>query len=63
VWESQSVFGLAFPTRCSDEDFPFVRNKPGTVSHVFVVPESALPHLSGIQVENLSEYRRVLLTR
>lgn len=63
VWKSQSAFGLAFATRCSDEDFPFVRNKPGVVAHVFVVPASAVPHLTGIQVENLSEYRRILLTR
>ncbi|WP_433012886.1 hypothetical protein [Kribbella sp. CA-294648] len=63
VWESQSAFGLPFATRCSDEDFPFVRNKPGVVALVFVVPGSAVPHLTGIQVENLAEYRRVLITR
>ncbi|MEU4391018.1 hypothetical protein [Kribbella sp. NPDC023855] len=63
VWESQSAYGLAFAIRCSDEDFPFVRNKPGVVAHIFVVPESAVPHLVGIQVENLSDYRRVLITR
>lgn len=63
VWESQSAYGLPMATRCSDEDFPFTRNKAGVVAQVFVVPASAVPHLSGIEIENLSEYRRVLLTR
>lgn len=63
VWKSQSAYGLPFATRCSDEDFPFVRNKPGVVAHVFAVPPEAVPHLTGVQVENLSEFRRVLITR
>lgn len=63
VWEGQSAYGLALPTNCGDDDHPFTRNKTGQLAQVYVVPESAVPHLTGVQVENLSEYRRVLLTR
>jgi hypothetical protein len=63
VWKTQSPYGLAMATSCSDSDFPFTRNKAGEVAQIFVVPESAVPHLSGIQVEDLSEFRRVLMTR
>jgi hypothetical protein len=63
IWPSQDAFGFALPTRCSDDDHPFVRNKTGVLAQVYVVPKSAVPHLSGIQVETLTDYRRVLLTR
>ncbi|MEV6416990.1 hypothetical protein [Kribbella sp. NPDC051718] len=63
LWPSQDAFDFALPTRCSDDDHPFVRNKTGQLAQVYVVPKSAVPHLSGIQIENQSDYRRVLLTR
>lgn len=63
VWKNQAAFGLELPTSCSDSDHPFTRNKANQLVQVYVVPQSAVPHLSGIQVENLAEYRRVLLTR
>jgi hypothetical protein len=63
LWPSQDAFEFALPTRCSDDDHPFARNKAGLLAQVYVVPKSAVPHLSGIQVEAGSDYRRVLLTR
>lgn len=63
VWKSQSAFGLELPTYCADDDHKFELNKPGQVAQVFVVPASAVPHLTGLQLENLEERRRVLLAR
>lgn len=63
LWEQQAAYGLALPTNCGDDDHPFTRNKAGVLAQVYVVPESAVPHLTGLQIENLSEYRRILLTR
>ncbi|GAA1564281.1 hypothetical protein GCM10009789_16950 [Kribbella sancticallisti] len=63
VWKGQSAYGFALPTYCGDEDHPFTRNKPGEVAQIFVIPQSAVAHISGIQVENLEERRRVLITR
>jgi hypothetical protein len=63
VWPSQDAFDFALPTRCSDNDHPFVRNKTGQLAQVYVVPKSAVPHLSGIQIETRTDFRRVLLTR
>lgn len=63
LWKSQTPYGFPLPTYCGDTDHPFTRNKTGQVAKIFVVPESAVPHVSGIQVENLEERRRVLITR
>ncbi|WP_020386715.1 hypothetical protein [Kribbella catacumbae] len=63
LWGQQSVSGLALPTNCGDDDHPFSRNKAGLLAQVYVVPQSAVPHLTGLQIESLSEYRRVLLAR
>jgi hypothetical protein len=63
IWPSQDAFDFALPTSCSDDDHPFARNKTGVLAQVFVVPKSAVPHLSGIQVETRTDFRRVLLTR
>jgi hypothetical protein len=63
VWKGQSAYGFALPTYCGDEDHPFTRNKTGQLAQIYVVPKSAVPHLSGIQVENLEDRRRVLITR
>ncbi|MFI5710277.1 hypothetical protein [Kribbella sp. NPDC051620] len=63
LWKGQYASDYELPTSCSDDDHPFVRDKTGTLAQVYVVPESAVPHLTGVQVENLAEYQRVLLTR
>jgi hypothetical protein len=63
LWKSQSAYGFPLPTYCGDDDHPFTRNKTGRIAQIYVVPESAVPHISGIQVENLEEFRRVLITR
>jgi hypothetical protein len=63
LWKSKSAYGYPLPTYCGDDDHPFTRNKTGRIAQVYVVPQSAVPHLSGIQVENSEEQRRVLLTR
>jgi hypothetical protein len=63
LWKSQSAYGFPLPTYCGDDDHPFTRNKTGQIAQIYVVPESAVPHISGIQVESLEEFRRVLITR
>jgi hypothetical protein len=63
LWKSQSAYGFALPTYCGDDDHPFTRNKVGQLAQIYVVPKSAVPHLTGIQVEDLDERRRVLITR
>ncbi|NEA33339.1 hypothetical protein [Streptomyces sp. SID13031] len=63
IWESQSAYDFALPTSCGDDDHPFTRNKTGRLAQVYVVPESAVAHLSGIQVETRNDFRRVLMTR
>ncbi len=62
-WKTQTPYGFPLPTYCGDSDHPFTINKTGVVAKIFVVPESAVPHISGIQVENNEERRRVLITR
>lgn len=63
LWKGQSAYGFPLPTYCGDTDHPFTRNKTGQLAQIYVVPEAAVPHISGIQVENLDEFRRVLITR
>jgi hypothetical protein len=63
LWKSQSAYGYPLPTYCGDDDHPFTRNKTGRIAQVYVVPQSAVPHLTGIQVEDSVARRRVLLTR
>jgi hypothetical protein len=64
VWEDEDVYtDFALPTYCSNDDFPFSRNKPRQVAKLFVVPASAVPHLNGIIVGDLKERRNVLLAR
>jgi len=62
AWESQQAYGYPLATYCSDDDHPFAMNKPGTVVQIYVVPASAVSHLTGLTVENLDERRRVLIT-
>ena len=61
IWEGQNAYGYPLPTFCGDSDHPWTRNKPGKIAQVFVIPASAVPHLTGIQVENLTDRRRVLI--
>lgn len=63
LWKGQSAYGFPLPTYCGDTDHPFTRNKTGTIAQIYVIPESAVPHISGLQVENSEEFRRVLITR
>lgn len=63
IWEGQTASQFALPTYCGDDDHPFVRNKTGEIAQIYVVPKSAVPHLSGIQIETRNNFRRILLTR
>ena len=62
VWKGQQAYGYPLPTYCGDTDHPWTRNKPGKLAQIFVIPASAVPHLTGIQVEAQPEYRRYLIT-
>ncbi|WP_328524863.1 hypothetical protein [Kribbella sp. NBC_00359] len=62
VWQGQQPYGYPLPTYCGDTDHPWTRNKPGKLAQVYVVPASAVPHLTGIQVEFNDENRRFLIT-
>jgi hypothetical protein len=64
VWEKSDVYGYELATFCSDDDRPIKRNQTGRIAQVYVVPASAVPHLTGIQVEDPDSdvLRRVLLT-
>lgn len=62
VWQAQQAFGYPLPTNCTDDDHPFTRNKPGQVAQIYIVPASAVPHLTGIVVETRDDFRRVLIT-
>ena len=61
MWQGQSAFGFEMPTSCSDDDHPFELGKPGTIAQIYVVPASAVPHLTGVVVENLDESNRFLI--
>jgi hypothetical protein len=63
TWQGQGAYDYKLPTSCSDDDHPFTVNKPGQIAQVYVVPETAVPHLSGVIVEDLDGYRRVMITR
>jgi len=60
-WPSANAFDFALPTSCSDDEHPFTRGKDGKIAQVFVVPGTAVPHLTGIIVEDLAERNRVLI--
>jgi hypothetical protein len=61
TWNNQGVFGLKVPTSCTDDENPFKAGKPATIAQVYVVPASAVPHLTGVLLENLDERRRILI--
>ena len=62
IWKGQQPYGYPLPTYCGDSDHTWTRNKPGKIAQVFVIPASAVPHLTGIQVEAQPKYRRYLIT-
>lgn len=62
TWKNQDVATALGPASCSDDDHPMQQNKPNKLVKLYVVPASAVPHLVGIQVGSLDEYRRVLIT-
>lgn len=65
TWPEQGVFGLPTPTSCSDFEHPFKRGVAGKVAKVFVVPKSAVPHLTGVVAPPVGTRsdNRVLITR
>jgi hypothetical protein len=63
VWKAQNVYGeFTLPTYCSNDDQPIRRNVPTQVAQLYVVPASAVPHLTGIEVETREGFRRILMT-
>lgn len=62
IWSGQMAFDYPLPTYCSDSDHPFTRNKPAKIAQIYVVPDSAVPHLTGVVIEDLEERRRILIT-
>ncbi|GAB2560002.1 hypothetical protein [Kribbella endophytica] len=62
TWKNQDVATELGPASCSDDDHPMKQNQPNKLVKLYVVPASAVPHLVGIQVGSLDEYRRVLIT-
>ncbi|ONI67801.1 hypothetical protein BWI15_32475 [Kribbella sp. ALI-6-A] len=62
VWKNQNVDTMLGPSSCSDDDHPLKLNQPNKLVKLFVVPASAVPHLVGVEVGSLAEYRRVLIT-
>lgn len=62
TWQTKSPYKFPLPTYCTNDDFPFTINQARQIAQVYVVPKSAVPHLSGIVVQNLDERRRVILT-
>ncbi len=61
VWEGQQAYGFALPTYCTDSDHPFDLDKPSKLAQIYVVPATAVQHLTGIVVENLDERNRFLI--
>jgi hypothetical protein len=62
TWDSEQPFDYPLPTYCGDDDHPFTMDKPAQVAKVYLVPKSAVPHLTGVTVEQLDERMRVLIT-
>lgn len=65
VWEDADVFGITLPTFCGDDDLDVKRGVPFKVAKVYVIPKSAVPHVTGLitpESGNTSVDRRVLLT-
>lgn len=62
VWKNQDLSTSLGQTSCSDDDHPVTVNRPAKIVKLFVVPASAVPHLSGLQVASNDELRRVLIT-
>jgi hypothetical protein len=62
IWKNQDVATELGPASCSDDDHPMKQNQTNKLVKLYVVPASAVPHLVGIQVGSLEEYRRVLIT-
>lgn len=62
TWDTEQPFDYPLPTYCGDDDYPFTMNKPQQIAQVYVVPKSVVPNLTGVTVEDFTEYRRVLIT-
>jgi hypothetical protein len=62
TWDSEQPFDYPLATYCGDDDHPFTMDKPQQIAQVYVVPKSVVPNLTGVAVEDFSDYRRVLIT-
>lgn len=62
TWETEQPFDYPLPTYCGDDDHPFTMDKPAQVAKVYIVPKSAVEHLTGVVVEDYIEHHRVLIT-
>jgi hypothetical protein len=62
VWDGQQPYKFKLPTYCSDDDHPFALNKPATIAQVYVIPASAVSHLTGVLVGDSGGYFRVMIT-
>jgi hypothetical protein len=62
AWDDQQAYGFPYATYCSDDDHPFTMDKSQQLAQIFVVPASAVPHLTGVVVEDFRERRRILVT-
>jgi hypothetical protein len=62
TWETEQPFDYPLPTYCGDNDHPFTMDKPAQVAKVYLVPKSAVEHLTGVVVEDYIAHERVLIT-
>lgn len=62
IWKNQDLSSTLGVSSCTDDDHPMKENQPNKLVKLYVVPASAVPHLVGIQVGSLDEFRRVLIT-
>ncbi|MGW6280340.1 hypothetical protein [Kribbella sp. NPDC055071] len=62
TWDGQQPYKFKLPTYCTNDDFPWTLNKPGQIAQVYVVPASAVPHLTGVLVGDSGGYFRVMIT-
>ncbi len=62
IWKNQDLASTLGQSSCSDDERPAKIDQPAKIVKLFVVPESAVPHLAGLEVTSNDELRRVLIT-
>ncbi|GAA0574923.1 hypothetical protein HPO96_16390 [Kribbella sandramycini] len=60
-WAATDASKYPVPTRCSDSDHPMIRNKANKLAQIFIVPQEAVPHLSGVELTDRDNYRRYVI--